>query len=159
MMNYLLVMLFCLSQLVGIAQDSRDTVSVRKVVHSFLNSWNRHDFSDLGTYATDDLTWVFHFGKIVNGRREVQDANQKPHNTFYKTAQVRTLEESITIRFINMDVALVNLIHRVVGTFYPPDGIDRGENRREGGREIKTMIIIRQNGKWLLNHNHTTSIN
>jgi len=146
-----LVFIFSLSN----GQDSTDRKLISQIVISFITSWNNHDFSDMATYATADLEWVNHFGTSLKGRDEVQKWNQTPHNTFLKTAH--TTLESMTIRFITQDVAIVTVIHQT-SAFYPPDGIDRGNNKQEGAREIKSMVVVKQNNKWLLCHNQTTMI-
>jgi hypothetical protein len=67
-------------------------------------------------------------------------------------------ELSTTTRFVTPSVALVTVISKI-GTFYPPDGVDDGHNKSGDNRAVSTMVIIKQNGKWLLAASQATDTN
>ena len=60
--------------------------------------------------------------------------------------------ESMDIRFITTDVAIADVIHNV-DTYTTPDGV-----KHENPRHIKTYVVVKKKGKWLLTHDHNTSI-
>ena len=65
---------------------------------------------------------------------------------------------SATMRFVTPSVALVTVIGKI-GTFYPPDGVDNGHNKFGDNRGVSTMVIVKQNDKWLIASSQATDIN
>ncbi len=43
--------------------------------------------------------------------------------------------------------------------FYPPDGINRGTNKIGDDKELATLVMIKQNGKWLITAGQNIVIN
>lgn len=60
--------------------------------------------------------------------------------------------ESMDIRFLTPDVAIADVIHKV-DNFTTPDGV-----KHENERHIKTYVIVKKKGKWLLAQDHNTVI-
>ena len=60
--------------------------------------------------------------------------------------------ETIEIRFLTPTVAIADVVHLMDEYFTPDDKIHKNE------RQIKTYIVIKQEGKWLLAHDHNTVI-
>jgi uncharacterized protein (TIGR02246 family) len=60
--------------------------------------------------------------------------------------------ESMDIRFLTPEVAIADVIHKV-DNFITPDGV-----KHENERHIKTYVIVRKKGKWLLAQDHNTII-
>ena len=56
------------------------------------------------------------------------------------------------VRFVTSDVALVTAFH-TIDTYITPDSV-----KHEDERQIKSYVIVKQNGKWLLTLDHNTSI-
>ncbi|WP_018621449.1 hypothetical protein [Spirosoma luteum] len=59
--------------------------------------------------------------------------------------------------FDNITGAIAHLFWSV-GAFYPPDGVDRGTNKMGDDHELATLVMIKQNGKWLLTAGHNIVI-
>ena len=53
-------------------------------------------------------------------------------------------KQSVAIRFLKPDVAIVHLIWHI-GAFNPPDGSKRGDYD-----DLATMIFVKSKGVWLL---------
>lgn len=138
------------------AQTDADKAAVNQVVVAFNNSWNNHNYKDMSSYTTEDVEAINPAGVLWKGRNDVQQSLQHVHDVILKNTPMTTL--STTTRFISPSVALVTAIGKV-GTFYPPDGVDNGHNKAGGNRVIGTMIIVKQNDKWLLASSHATDIN
>ena len=63
------------------------------------------------------------------------------HATFFKNTPLT--EKSRDTRFVTPSVALVTIIN-MIGTFYPPDGVDNGHNKSGNNRVLTTMLIVKQ---------------
>jgi uncharacterized protein (TIGR02246 family) len=92
-------------------------------------------------------------------REEVLRAQVQNHQQVYMRTTTYTPEEvSLSTRFITDDVAVVNLVARI-SAFYPPDGVDRGNNRQGDLRVRFTLVALNQEGRWLLTAVQGTPIN
>ena len=60
--------------------------------------------------------------------------------------------ESMDIRFLTADAAIADVIHKV-DTYTTPDGV-----RHENERHIKTYVVVKKKGRWLLAQDHNTVI-
>ena len=138
------------------AQTDADNAAVNQVATSFNNSWNKHDFKDMSNYTMKDADFINPVGIWWKGRSDVQKSIQHAHDAILKNTPMTML--STSIRFVTPSVALVTVIGKV-GTFYPPAGVDNGQNKAGGNRVISTMVIVKQNGKWLFASLQATDIN
>lgn len=137
------------------SQTASDREAVNQVATSFLTSFRNHDFSNMEDYAAEAINVINPAGMWWKNRNDVQKAFLTFHQTFLKNAIMK--EESRSVRFIDPDVAIVNLIVKM-SAFYPPDGINRGNNKRGDNRAVATMVVVKQNGKWLLTSAQNTTI-
>jgi len=56
------------------------------------------------------------------------------------------------IRFITPDVAIADVIHNI-DNYTTPDGV-----KHENESHIKTYVVVKKKGKWLLTQDHNTVI-
>jgi len=149
MKKFSLIILMLISTTVLIkAQDrTADEAAIKRTLGRFGNSWAKGDFSDMKDYMTPDVHWINIVGMHWHNLKEVQFA----HQAFISTALkgVETKEISITIRFITKDVAIAYWLTHI-GAFYPPDGVNRGVNKQGDKDNIATVVLVKQNGKWLV---------
>lgn len=148
----MLIFAFCIST---IAQTPVEKTAIQKVAHSYINSWNNHDFSDLNTYTTREVTFINPEGMLMSGRTEVQKFFQELHTGTFKKTPIKILSEQM--RMVSPTVAVLNMV-AVVGTFYPPDGIDNGHNKIDSVKGYTSMIVVKRHGKWLLTASQVTDI-
>ena len=139
------------------AQSSKNDEEVTGVAKAFFNSWNKHDFSDMPSYATEDFCFVIGPGTLWKERSQVQNNHQNAHKTVMKNTSFILDQESIFTRHITPDVAVINMVAKM-GAFYPPDGVDRGNNKAGDNRVMLTIVEVRKNGKWLLTAAQGTTI-
>lgn len=59
----------------------------------------------------------------------------------------------MTTRFVSDDVAMVNAAHTSDTYITPEDGI-----KHENEKQVKTYIIVKQKGKWLLTLDQNTIV-
>ena len=137
--------------LIGVARGSDDELLVREVVKSFVTDYNNGDFKNAPSYTTDDWVHINPGGGITRGRDEVLKEVRAIHKTMLKGVSITV--DSMTVRFMTHDVALVNTIHTSDSYVTPEDGL-----KHENERQMKTYLVVKHNGKWLLALDQNTII-
>ncbi|SRR6266542_1379655 len=135
---------------VSMGQSSHDTEAVKKVVVAFQEDFNDGSFKNAASYTTIDWEHLDPGGGITKGRDEVLKLVRSVHQTFLKGVSITI--ESMTIRFITPDVAIADVIHKI-SKYEIPAGV-----KHENERELKTYVVVKQKGKWLLTHDQNTTI-
>lgn len=147
------ISLFLMLTQITFAQDNE--TAIEKQVTQLVSDWNTHDFKNMDTYTTEDVEWINIVGMWWKGRTEVKMAHQGMFDRIFKG--VPFTKKSTKIRFLTPDVAIVNLIVHV-GEFFPPDGVNHGDNKRPEADDLLTLVYIKKNGKWLLSVGQNTVI-
>ncbi|RSK46866.1 SgcJ/EcaC family oxidoreductase [Hymenobacter rigui] len=124
-----------------------DDQAVRAVVDHIVLNWNNHQYQDMATYTTPDVHWVSMVGMWWQGREAVQLGHQVIFDRMYQG--VKFVPGPVTVRAITPEVAIANLTCHV-GAFYPPDGVNRGTNKMGDDENILTLVLVKQQGRWLL---------
>ncbi|MES2418868.1 MAG: SgcJ/EcaC family oxidoreductase [Bacteroidota bacterium] len=132
------------------AQTTHDKALVRKVVSDFQNDFNKGNFKNASLYTTKNWEHLNPGGGISIGRENVLKEVRVVHEKFLKGVSMTT--ESITIRFIAPTVAIADVIHKM-SNFTTPDG-----KLHVNERQIKTYIMVKEKGKWLLTQDQNTVI-
>ncbi len=123
---------------------------VKEVVITFQKDFNDGSFKNAINYTTDDWEHLNPMGGITKGRNDVLKEVRMVHQDFLKGVTMTI--ESMTVRFITPDVAVADVIHKMDDYELPKGALHQNQ------RQLKTYIIIRQNGKWLLTHDQNTII-
>lgn len=144
---FLMVSIFCYSQ--------NDEKAIQAQVSQMVSDWNTHEFKNMDSYMTDDVEWVNIVGMWWKGRNEVKAAHQGNFDAFFKG--VPFTQKSLKTRFLTKDVAVATLISGV-GEFFPPDGVDHGNNRMPASDDILTLVFVKKNGKWLISSGQNTVV-
>jgi hypothetical protein len=92
-------------------KSSKDREAANKVVTSFINSWNNHDFKDINSYATIDFTYINPPGILFNNGNELQNNLQSRRQTIFRNTPSK--EESRDVPFIAPNAAIVTLIDTI----------------------------------------------
>ena len=137
--------------LMGVARGSDDEQLVREVVKSFVTDYNNGDFKNAPSYTTDDWVHINPGGGLTRGRDEVLKEVRAIHKTMLKGVSITI--DSMTVHFVTRDVALVNTIHKSDSYITPEDGV-----KHENERQMKTYVVVKHNGKWLLALDQNTII-
>ena len=150
-------MRFCLFALMGIltapagyAQTAQDTHTVKRVILLFQDDFNDGRFKQASTYTTRDWVHINPLGGVDRGRDSVLSIVRSVHQTFLKGVTMTT--EGMTLRFIPPNVAIADVVHKITD-YTTPDGV-----RHQNERHIKTYVVVKKNGKWLLTHDHNTIV-
>jgi uncharacterized protein (TIGR02246 family) len=131
-----------------ISQTDED--SVKKVVLEFQDDFNDGGFKNASSYTTPDWEHINPNGGITKGRENVLKEVRTVHQTFLKGITMKII--SLEIRFLSPTVAVADVIH-LVDNFTTPDG-----KKHINEQNIKTYIVVKDKGKWLLTHDHNTVI-
>ena len=128
-----------------------EKAAVRQAVQSFHTAFNEHNFRSAEEYTTEDWNHINPFGGWTRGRDTVLKELKEVHSTFLKGVTA-TVEDS-SVRFASRDVAVVTVINRS-STFTTPDGV-----KHENERSIRTFVVVKRNGRWLIMQDQNTFIN
>lgn len=134
----------------GVAQTGDATEAVRAAVLAFYRAFDEGFVRDDAAFATDDWYHVNPFGGVTKGRAATLAEVREVHTTFLKG--VRDVPESFDIRFATPDVALATVVS-TNSPFTGPDGV-----RREAMKQIRTFVVVRRDGRWLVMQDHNTQI-
>ncbi len=148
-MKLLLAVVISLCFVSGVhAETSGEEKQVRRAVQSFYDAFNSHDFERVPEFTTDDWTHINPLGGWTRGRKAVVEELKEVHSTFLKG--VTDTVEQISIRFATPDVAVVTVPSKVT-TYTTPDGV-----KHENERQIRTFVVVKRGGKWLIMQDQNT---
>lgn len=119
-------------------------------VKRFYAGFDDGTFPRAEEYTTDDWNHINPMGGRTVGRKAVLDEVRGVHSTFLKG--VTDTPESFDVKFFRPDAAIVVVPSRL-STFTTPDGV-KYENRRN----VRTFIVVKRSGRWLIMHDHNTFI-
>lgn len=150
MKSVILIVTAFLAMLTVFGQSEEDRKEIKNVILAFHNDFNEGSFKNAETYTTEDWEHIDPRGGIDKGRVNVLKVVRQVHQGFLKGVSM-TLE-SLDLRFITPDVAIVDAIDKT-SDFTTSDG-----KKHQNERHIKTYVLVKRNGKWLLAHDHNTTI-
>jgi len=119
-----------------------DVTAIEKQVDAMVNSWNKHDYSDMKTYATEDCSWVNIVGMVWKNRKEVEYAHQFYHTNMFKHTTMTI--KGVSVRILNASTALVHF-KSYVSEFTTPSG-----QKMPGSDDMALLVFVKEKGKWLL---------
>jgi uncharacterized protein (TIGR02246 family) len=154
-MKYIFVLLLAISYSIVSAQTESEKKEINSLIDELVTAWNTHDFTTMKNNSTSDMNWINIVGVWWKSRDIAVGAHQATFNAMFKG--VKFEKKSVALRSITADVIIANLVIHV-GEFYPPDGIDHGNNKREATDDILTLVYVKKNDKWLLTAAQNTVI-
>ncbi|MBV6878469.1 SgcJ/EcaC family oxidoreductase [Epilithonimonas ginsengisoli] len=155
MKNFQVIFSFILLMTSVFGFSQTDEKQIQSQVAQMVSDWNTHEFQNMDSYMTDDVEWVNIVGMWWKGRAEVKAAHQGNFGAFFKG--VPFTQKSLKTRFLTKDVAVATLISSV-GEFFPPDGIDHGNNKMPASDDILTLVFVKKKGKWLIASGQNTVV-
>lgn len=139
-----------------ISQNQNDEQLVKQTANSWFNSFNRHDYNNLPDYTTEDCFMINPLGLYTRRSNETPALFNKAHETFLKNLSLRV--DSMGIRFVSPEVAIATVISQQIVAPSPADGTGRRNDTHENDKLISTMVIVKQNNKWLITQYQNTFI-
>ena len=139
----------CMS-LISSGQGTQSEQLVRQVVLAFQADFNQGGFKKAAIYTSPDWVHINPGGGITKGRAAVLQEVRAVHQGLLKGVTMTI--ESMTVLFVAPDVVLATVVHQI-SAYEMPKGV---AHRQE--RQIKTYVIVRRQGKWLLTQDQNTII-
>lgn len=133
----------------GSAQSADRETQVRQTVEAFYAAFN-HGFGDATGFATEDWNHINPSGGWTRGRKNVLAEVREVHSTFLKG--VSDTVDNMSVRFAAGKAAVVT-VTSVMSTFVTPDGV-----KHENERHIRTFVVVKQGGRWLVMQDQNTVI-
>jgi uncharacterized protein (TIGR02246 family) len=130
--------------------NQADEDLVKKVVLEFQDDFNDGSFKKAELYATQDWVHINPGGGIKTGKENVLKDVRGVHQTFLRGVSITT--DSMSVRFITPEVASVTAYHPI-DKYTTPDSVTHVNERH-----IKSYILVKRGGKWLLTLDHNTVI-
>jgi uncharacterized protein (TIGR02246 family) len=124
--------------------------SVRRVIQNFQDDFNEGTFKNAENYTTTDWVHITPRGNADIGRESTLKDVRGVHQSFLKDISMTT--DSLKIRFIKPDVALVTAYH-TMDDFVTPDNV-----KHVNEVNIKSYVVVKQDGNWLLTLDHNTPV-
>ncbi|RZM29617.1 MAG: SgcJ/EcaC family oxidoreductase [Pedobacter sp.] len=121
---------------------SADVIAIEKQVNAMVNSWNKHDHSDMKNYCTADCSWVNIVGMWWKNLKEVEYSTQFYHTNMFKNTTMTN--KGVFVRMVTPTVAVVQF-KSFVSAFTTPDG-----HKIPGSDDIALLVYVKQKGKWLM---------
>jgi uncharacterized protein (TIGR02246 family) len=134
----------------GAAQSAKDEAAVRSTVTAFYTAFNSHGFDKVGDITTEDWNHINPFGGRTNGRDSVLKELHEVHSIFLKGVADKV--QDMDVRFGNSGAAAVT-VRSQMSTYVTPDGA-----KHENERHIRTFIVVKQRGRWLIMQDQNTII-
>jgi len=143
-MKKILILLAMLLPVMSATAQSKtaDVKAIEKQVDAMVNSWNRHDYSDMKNYCTEDCSWVNIVGMWWKNLKEVQYSTQFYHTNMLKNTTMKN--KGVFVRVINPTTAIVQF-KSFVTAFTTPNG-----EKIPGSDDLALLVFVKQDGKWLM---------
>lgn len=134
----------------ALARTGDPEKEVSGAVQAFYSAFNTHDFQHASEYTTEDWEHINPFGGRTRGREAVLKELREVHGTFL--SGVTDTPETISVRFVNRDAAAVTVTSQM-STYTTPDG-----KRHENERHIRTFVVVKRAGRWLVMQDQNTIV-
>ncbi len=131
-------------------QKSTAEAGVIATVKKFYDGFNDGRFLRAEDYTTSDWIHINPMGGQTIGRDATLKDVRTVHQSFLKG--VTDTPESYNVKFSSPDVAIV-VVPSKLSTLTLPDGV-----KRENARNIRTFVVVKRNGRWLIQHDQNTFI-
>ncbi len=99
-----------------------DEEAIKKVLTTYVGTWNKHDMTAWGKLFTDDVDYVNRGGGWWKGNKENVEGHKVIHGMFVRQKQKMTYKSSVAkVTFLKPDIAIVHATWEWPG-FIPPSG-------------------------------------
>jgi uncharacterized protein (TIGR02246 family) len=133
-------MLFCLTALPGMAEDSKsnpkEAEAIAKQAEAFVAAFDKGDAKALAAFWAPDGDYTDQSGKRLVGREAIEKAFE---GLFSEAKGLKVGINSLSLRFVTPEVAVEDGVTEV----YPPGG-------QPPSRARYTIVHVKKDGQWLL---------
>jgi uncharacterized protein (TIGR02246 family) len=128
-----------------------DERGIRAVLVAYEEAWNRHDMKAWGKLFTDDVDYVNRAGGLWKGNKANVEGHEAVHAALKKQNRTMTWTAAVEkVSFLGPDLALVHATWRWPGFVLPSGEVPKDF------RGIMTLVMVKQDGKWLIRALHNT---
>jgi uncharacterized protein (TIGR02246 family) len=134
------------------AAHSKDaTASVKSVVASLAESWNRHDMAAFAAAFCDDADFVNVIGMHWQGRQEIEAKHTVTHPTIFRNSTLQIVDQSV--RFLSPSIALAHVSTELKGAESLRERV-----APETRHALMTCVLVKEADRWLITAAHNTDI-
>jgi uncharacterized protein (TIGR02246 family) len=134
------------------AAHSKDaTASVKSVVASLAESWNRHDMMAFAAAFAENADFVNVIGMHWRGRQEIEAKHTVTHRTIFRNSTLRMVDQSV--RFLSPSIALAHVSTELKGAESLRERV-----APETRHSLMTCVLVKEADRWLITAAHNTDI-
>lgn len=133
------------------AQSKDATASVKSVVASLAESWNRHDMAAFAAVFAENADFVNVIGMHWRGRQEIEAKHTATHRTIFRNSTLQIVDQSV--RFLSPRVALAHVSTELKGAESLRERV-----APETRRTLLTCVMVKEADRWLITAAHNTDI-
>jgi uncharacterized protein (TIGR02246 family) len=143
------------SPLAVIAQNpAADEVTIRGIVQSEADAWNRGDAEAFGAHYAENGSFTNVIGQQLYGRKAFIAQHANIFSTIYKGSHNIFVVSKVT--FVRPDVALVEIDGALSGATRLPPGLKAGD---DGALHVKLLeVMTRDKGTWSIAAFHNVGV-
>src|ERR1039458_6675681 len=113
-----LIYYFCQEALVptqkpNAASSEAATDSVKTVISTLAESWNRHDMAAFAAAFAENADFVNVIGMHWQGRQEIEAKHTATHRTIFRNSTLQIVDQSV--RFLSPSIALAHVSTELKG--------------------------------------------
>ena len=127
------------------------TDSVKTVISSLAESWNRHDMTAFASAFSEDADFVNVIGMHWRGREEIEAKHTIIHRTIFRNSTLQIVDQSV--RFLRRSVAIAHVRTQLKGAESLP-----GRNAAEIRHALLTCVLVKEHDRWWIAAAHNTDI-
>ena len=133
------------------ASSEAATDSVKTVISTLAESWNRHDMAAFAAAFSENADFVNVIGMHWQGRGEIEAKHAVVHRTIFRNSTLQIVDQSV--RFLSPSIALAHVSTELKGAESLRERV-----APETRRTLMTCVLVKQADRWLITAAHNTDI-
>ena len=133
------------------ASSEAATDSVKTVISTLAESWNRHDMAAFAAAFAENADFVNVIGMHWQGRQEIEAKHTATHRTIFRNSTMQIVDQSV--RFLSPSIALAHVSTELKGAESLRERV-----APETRRTLMTCVLVKGADRWLITAAHKTDI-
>jgi uncharacterized protein (TIGR02246 family) len=117
----------------GGAASSADEQTIRSLLASLEQEWNKHDMKAFSTRLAENADVVNRFGQWMKGRQEIEKHLISLHDSSLRGLLASRSSQVEAVRFLTPDIALAH-----------------ERTKEQTGESVRTYVLQKRDGRWLV---------
>lgn len=136
------------------AQSAADNTAIRNIISDQQAAWNKGDGQEYARDVATDVSFTNLFGMVFYGKSAFAARHQEILTSFYKGTRKKHVIRRI--KFITVDVAIVDIDNELSGVKVMPSGI---AVPADGILKTQLMeVLVRRAGIWVVEAYHNVDV-